>query len=79
MRLVIVLQWLAVLACPAMMLWCMWSMFGDGKRRRDRGEEHVSGSGNLQDLEDQVRALTTRVAELETEREAGARPARGTR
>ena len=79
MKLVIVLQWLAVLACPAMMLWCMWSMFGDGKRRRDRGEEHVGGSGNLQDLEDQVRALKARVAELETEREAGRRAARAIR
>ena len=79
MKLVIMLQWLAVLACPAMMVWCMWSMFGGGKRRGAPADEHSGGSGNLRDLEDQIRALKARVAELEAEREPVGRPARATR
>ena len=79
MKLAIMLQWLAVLACPAMMLWCMWSMFGGGKHRGASADERSGGSGNLRDLEDQIRALKTRVAELEAEREAVGRPARATR
>ena len=79
MKLVIMLQWLAVLACPAMMLWCMWSMFGGGKRRGAGTDEHSGGSGNLRDLEDQIRALKGRVAELEAQREPEGRPARATR
>ena len=79
MKLAIILRWLAVLACPAMMLWCMWSMFGGGKRRGVCADEHSGGSGNLRELEDQIGALKARVAELEAQREGVGQPARAAR
>ena len=79
MKLVIVLQWVAVLACPAMMLWCLWSMCSGGKRRGAGTDEDSGGPESLRDLEDQISALKARVAELEAEREAVGRPARATR
>jgi len=76
--LAIALQWLAVLACPAMMLWCMWSMFSGGKRR-GVGADEQGGSGRRRDLEDQISALKARVAELESERAGAGRPTRAAR
>ena len=79
MKLAIALQWLAVLACPAMMLWCLWSMFGGGKRRGASADEHAGDSGNLRDLEDQIHTLKARVAELESERAGVGWPTRAAR
>lgn len=79
MKIAIALQWLAVLACPAMMVWCLWGMIGGGKRRGAGPGEDEGRSGSLRDLEDQISALKARVAELESERAGVGQPTRAGR
>ena len=55
-----VLRWLALLACPLMMLLCMRGMFGRSCHKDDQAE---AGS-----REAEIRALKERLARLEAER-----------
>jgi len=61
-KIAIVAQWLALLACPVMMIWCMWSMFGSHKHR-GTGATEGNGEGAAE-----IRALKARMARLEAER-----------
>ena len=71
MKLGIVFQWLAVLACPLMMFWCMRGMLGRGQKHDQPGDEDATtrtpASG---DPGDEIRALKARLARLEAERPA---------
>ena len=71
MKLGIIFQWLAVLACPLMMLWCMRGMLGRGQKHDQPGDEDATtrtpASG---DPEDEIRALKARLARLEAQRSA---------
>jgi len=67
-KIAIIVQWLALLACPVMMLWCMWSMFGSHKHRGTGSpKDDVRGEGD-RDLAAEIRALQARLAQLEAER-----------
>ncbi|MGH7702044.1 MAG: DUF2933 domain-containing protein [Gemmatimonadales bacterium] len=61
------LQWLAILACPLMMLWCMRGMSDRGSRKPDRPDppKTPAGSGELGNPEAEIRELKARLARLE--------------
>ena len=64
MHLETVLRWLALLACPLMMLLCMRGMFGRAC--------HKDEPADAERLEAEIRTLQARLAELESERHARA-------
>ena len=64
-----VLQWLAVLACPLMMLWCMRGLSDRGCHKGSTDAEGASaGSERQGSSEAEIQALKARLARLEAER-----------
>lgn len=70
MKIAIVLQWLAVLACPAMMVWCIWGMIG-GRRHGDScADSDAVHPDSHRDVEAEIRELKARLDRLAAERAA---------
>lgn len=65
-----VLPWLAVLACPLLMLFCMRGMFGRKCDKHEQGDaENPSAGSHFRGNPDaEIRALKARLAKLEAER-----------
>lgn len=65
-----VLPWVAVLACPLLMLLCMRGMFGRGCHKEEEEDRGTAGmrSRGPQDLEAEIHGLKERLAHLEAER-----------
>ena len=76
MKIAIVLQWLAVLACPAMMVWCIWGMIG-GRRHGDScADSDAVHPDSHRDVDGEIRELKARLDRLEAERAAAHPPGR---
>ena len=62
-----VLPWVAVLACPLLMLLCMRGMFGRGCHKEEE-EADTAGTSSSGSAEAEIRVLKERLARLEAER-----------